>query len=91
MTPCPPIDQRKTHGVYPKRGKSLSFGQGGMGGRIGGYECTCVFMNVELMLLVPLHDSLPRIDQRKSHGVYPKRGEVSFLWSGGNGGKGRGA
>ena len=73
------------------RGKSLSFGQGGMGESIGGYECTCVLKNAEWMLLVPLHDSLPLIDQRKTHGVYPKRGKVSFLWSGGNGGKGRGA
>ena len=38
----PLIDQRKTHGVYPKRGKSLSFGQVGMGGRVGGHESTCV-------------------------------------------------
>ena len=88
---APPLTSVRLMVFILSGGKSLSFGQGGMGGRIGGYECTCVFMNVELMLLVPLHDSLPRIDQRKTHGVYPKRGEVSFLWSGGNGGKGRGA
>ena len=43
-----------------------------------------------MLLRVPLHISLPPIDQRKTHCVYPKRGEVSFLWSSGNGGKGRG-
>ena len=90
-TPCPPLTSVRLMVFILSGGKSLSFGQGGIGGRIGGYECTCVSMNVERMLLVPLHDSLPLIDQRKTHGVYPKRGKVSFLWSGGNGGKGRGA
>ena len=58
-----------------------------MGGRIGGYECTCVFMNVELMLSVPLHNSLPLIDQRKTHGVYPKRGKSLSFGQVGMGGR----
>ena len=50
MTPCPPLTSVRLMVFILSGGKSLSFGQGGMGGRIGGYECTCVFMNVGVMI-----------------------------------------